>query len=176
MPTPVEIAPAACDGKDYGLTPQRKAEVDAQAHNLNLKLQGLETEKNGKTHLDEADQAGNAFWKQLGEVPIAERRELIKAFERENKELAKTDPALPTMTVKMDSDAFMESASLNYPMPFSMDKHHQVKTYGTMSVQYQSYGMCAEFDDKAPMPSQASQRDGFTWGQLIGGVASVFGR
>lgn len=178
MASTPETAPKACDGKDHGLSPEQKAAVDAQAHAFNLKLQGLETDKRGNSHFDAAADATNAFWRQLGELPIAERREMIKAFEQENQEMAKVDPALPTMKIKIDSDAFMEGASVAYPEAGTFDKHHHVKEYWPSRLEYQSYGMCAEFDEDAMNRTpQGTSSNQVTWGQLIGGVAvSLFGR
>jgi hypothetical protein len=176
MPTnQTESTPAACDGKDHGLTPKQKADVDAQAHAFNLKLQGLETDKHGNEHYGQIYDATNAFWHQLGQLPVAERREMIKAFEQENQELAKTDPALPTMKVQIDSDAFMESATVNIPEAGAFDKHHLVKNYWSSALVYPSYGMCAEFDqDALNNPPPGRQSDRITWGQLVGGLAVSF--
>ncbi|MFY0030183.1 hypothetical protein ABTP79_18920, partial [Acinetobacter baumannii] len=76
----------------------------------------------------------------------------------------------------MDSDAFMEGASMSYPLPMTMDKHRQVKSYGPLSIGFASYGMCAEFDDKPPAYTQTQSNGTITWPQLIGAAGSLFSK
>jgi len=118
-----------CDGKGFILPAQRKAELDKEALDFNLKLQSLET-KDGTTHVSEVEAVEDAFWLRLDHAHNAERRELVTAVDEQSQAMHKDDPAMPTISYKMQRDSYLEDLEVHYPMPFYDDKK-QFKGYYT---------------------------------------------
>ena len=146
-----------CDGIARPVTPERLGQLEQDARNFNTELYKNRAEGPHTLHIDEAEAAGKKFWQELVHVPISERRALLEIVTSQNRELTKNDPAMPSLTAKMDSHAFLESFTIKYPMPFSVDAQGKVADYIPMQLVNQGWGMCAEFkqpDPKYPAPGK----------------------
>jgi hypothetical protein len=144
-----------CDGIARPVTPERLGQLEQDARNLNAELYKYRSDGPHSLHIDEAEAAGKKFWEELVRVPISERRALLDFVTTQNRELTKEDLSMPSLTAKMDSHAFLESFTIKYPMPFSLDAQGKVKDYIPMHLVSQGWGMCAEFkqpDPKYPVP------------------------
>jgi hypothetical protein len=153
-------ASTPCDGIDHGLPPDRVGALDHDAYNFNQVLKANETDGTGKGNLQVALAAGRAFFEELADLPVGERKALLKLAESYNKMEQNGDPAMPTIDHKMDSDAFLEHLIVRYPEPFYPEAAGQHRDHtGEKASQfaaeffdYQGRGMCAEY----PQPGATS--------------------
>ena len=172
-----ETAPQTCDGKDHGVSPARLEQLRSEAHAFNQLLRVNEGGEHGSGHdlaateasksfyaflskpagdahsnEDRAFEASKAFYEQVTELPIGERRAILQAATQENQELAKTDNALPILDLKVDSNAFINELDVKYLFPTAHDKNGKGKDFAREDFTFGYLGMCAEF--KTPDPGQ----------------------
>jgi hypothetical protein len=166
----VQPQPAACDGKDHGTTPARLKELQEEAHAFNNLLRVNEAEGHGQKHatqvadadkafydllpatqttLDKTDEgsdegrafhASKSFYEQVTQLPVGERKALLKATTDENAAIAAKDPLFPALTLSMDSDTFVNSIDVAYRGDVGME----------FTFRYMG-GQCTEF--KTPDPA-----------------------
>jgi hypothetical protein len=147
-PEPPQSDP--CDGVDHGVSPQRVQVLANDASAFNWSLHMNRTDDHARTHVDQAQAAGKAFWQELILAPIGERKLLVRLTSLENKLMANEDPAMPRLEFDMDSSTFLKKLTINYPLPFSTDKDGKPKEFVRMDLVYQGWGMCAEFTPLIP--------------------------
>ncbi|HEY9778510.1 MAG TPA: hypothetical protein V6C81_32430 [Planktothrix sp.] len=160
--------PGKCDTKDRGVTPARLEVLKNEAHAFNEFLRVTEgtpskTRNKATIQQDEKDfysylpghhdltgdsfDAAKAFWEQVTELPIGERRQLLALTQAENDEIRKTNSKMPHMVLNMDSSAFINS--LNFEMTNGYEY-----TFGAR-------GMCAEIPDFDPNQNYQQRGWGF---------------
>jgi hypothetical protein len=159
---PVRSESPTCDGVDRGVSQERLQVLSTDAGALNRTLQQFKTDDHSLSHLDEADAAGKAFWRELIQAPIGERKMLLQLATEQNKVLAADDPAMPRIEFDMDSSAFLRKLTIKYPLAFSSDKDGKPKDFFRMDLVYQGWGMCAEF--QSPSESKHDVPEGTSKG------------
>jgi hypothetical protein len=165
----VQLQPAACDGIDHGTTAARLKELQDEAHAFNNLLRVNETVAHGAQHatqvveagkafydllpatqttLDKTDEGGNegrafhaskSFYEQVTQLPVGERKALLKATMDENAAIAAKDHLFPALTLSMDADTFVNSINVAYRGDSGMQF-----TFGYMG------GQCTEFAQPKP--------------------------
>jgi hypothetical protein len=178
----IQPQPAACDGIDHGTTPSRLEQLQKEGHAFNQLLRVNEVDAHGKNHATQVSEANKAFYdllpstqtttdtsddgsnegrafhaskslyEQATQLPVGERKALLKATMEENAALSATDHALPVMTLSMDSDSFLNSLDVAYPVPIGAEKNGKTQSYGTGEVFTFSYmgGQCTEWKTPGP--------------------------
>ncbi len=177
----VQTQPAACDGIDHGTTPARLKELKEEAHAFNNLLRVNEQEAHGKKHENQAADADKAFYdllpatittadttyqasdegrafhasqsfyEQVTQMPVGERKALLKATMDENAAMAAKDPLFPAMTLSMDSSTFVNSINVQYR--------------GAPGLEFNfSYmgGQCTEFSSPKPADPPIVTRPGWS--------------
>jgi hypothetical protein len=91
-------------------------------------------------------EASKAFYEQVTQLPIGERRKLLDLTKAENEEIHGHNAKMPLMVLDMGSDAFINS----------LDFH-----MGPMEYTFHYLGMCAEIPDFDQSNPTAGQR---SWG------------
>jgi len=159
----------ACDGIDHGVTPGRKNALIIDADKFNQALKSNEMDGTGRGNLSAAEAAGKAFYEELTQLPIGERKELLRLAEAQNKDLSAGDPAMPTIEKTMRADGFLEEFKINYPEPhYPEDKGaplHRTDEKATHFTPeqfvYQGDPMCAQFQTgRADSESASVDRKG----------------
>ncbi|MDR3617143.1 MAG: hypothetical protein P4L53_26550 [Candidatus Obscuribacterales bacterium] len=165
----VQLQPAACDGIDHGTTAARLKELQDEAHAFNNLLRVNETVAHGEKHatqvaeaskvfydllpathttLDKTDEGSNegralhasqSFYEQVTQLPVGERKALLKATMDENAAIAAKDHLFPAMTVSMAPDTFVNSINVAYRGDTGMQF-----TFSYMG------GQCTEFSKPKP--------------------------
>jgi hypothetical protein len=165
----VQTQPAACDGIDHGTTPARLKELQDEAHTFNNLLRVNETEAHGKNHANQAADtdkaffdllpvthttedksnegsdegrafhASQSFYEQVTQLPVGERKALLKATMDENAAIAAKDPTFPVLTLNMDSSTFVNSINVQYRGDLGME----------FNFAYMG-GQCTEFSSPKP--------------------------
>jgi hypothetical protein len=160
----------ACDGKDHGVTPERQEALNREAVAFNQLLRASDSLPPGPSRdavirdankvlddflpkqrpwesshnliMDYGD-TGEALYHQLIEMPVGERKALIKALTDYNRSMADADKEhrMPNFSTNIDDRGFFS-------------KMH----YGYYEVG--NWGMCAQFEPPDPSkPSVPSQND-----------------
>jgi hypothetical protein len=122
--------PGVCDTHDHGVTPQRLPALQAEAHAFNHLLLVSEDGHKGPAHRAEVEkanedfyaflpvghdlkggsfEASKAFYEQVTQLPIGERKKLLELTKSENEELHLHNPSIPQMVLDMDSSAFINA-------------------------------------------------------------------
>jgi hypothetical protein len=160
---------AACDGIDHGTTPERLKELQDEAHAFNNLLRVNETEGHGKKHAaqvadaekvfydllpvtqttaDKSDEgsdegralhASKSLYEQATQLPVGERKALLKATLEENAAMASKDPLFPALTLSMYPDTFVKSIDVAYRGDVGME----------FTLSYMG-GQCTEFATPKP--------------------------
>jgi hypothetical protein len=155
-----------CDGIDHGLPEARVAPLINDAYSYNKALQANELDGTGKGNSQTAVDAGKAFYEELVQLPIGERRALLSYAETFNKGLADKDPAMPTLKPHLDSDGFLRDLTVSYPIPVystsaeqksAESMHEKPKEFVAEDFVYQGRGMCAEFKTINPAKPQPQE-------------------
>ncbi len=164
-----EKDPGRCDTKDRGVTPERLVVLQNEAHAFNQMLRAHEPGPRTvarKEEIAKADKdfyaflpgdhsqsvgsfdASKAFYEQLTQLPIGERKKLLELTGKENEEMHAADPKMPLMVVDMYPDAFIKS------LDFQMRGEYYT---------FQYLGMCAELKEETPNQYPEARRGwGFT--------------
>jgi len=155
-PTP---EPKACDGIDHGLPANRVGALVDEALAFNRVLKASEDDRPGKGDAARVEEAGGALYHELINLPVGERQALLKYVEAYNKMDAGNDPAMPTVSADIDSNAFLESLTVKFPYPFYSDQASQEKAiksgekgkdFVSEEFVFQGWGMCAKFSQLPP--------------------------
>jgi len=157
--TASDTNPGSCDGIDHKVSADRLAVLAQDAYSFNQLLKTNEITNGGNDGMQHVESASQSFYQELVLAPIGERKALLQAAEEENRSLVKGDPAMPILDAKIDSDAFLESLTIHYPVPFepvrtnlNVEKN-KTKEYVAVDFVYQGWGMCAEFGPPGPYSS-----------------------
>ena len=132
---------APCDGLDHGASGHLHALID-DAYNFNQLLKANQADGSGKGNAQAVENAAESFYKELTEAPVGERRILLSLAQSYNQAEAKGDPAMPTISSKVYSDAFLEQFSIRYPYPVKADAKNPAD-YAAEFFEFQDRGMCA---------------------------------
>jgi hypothetical protein len=165
----IQPQPAACDGIDHGTTPARLKELQDEAHAFNNLLRVNETVAHGEKHATQVAEAGKAFYdllpathttldkgdegsdegralhasqsfyEQVTQLPVGERKALLKATMDENTAIAAKDHLFPALSLSMDADTFVNSINVAYRGDVGMQ----------FSFSYMG-GQCTEFASPKP--------------------------
>ncbi len=146
-------ADLSCDGKDHGVPPERVNALSNDAYNFNQVLKANQSDGTGKGNFQVAMAAGQAFYDELIQLPIGERKALLQFAEAYNKEAKVGDPAMPTIEKAINANGFLENLTIEYPEPFYPDatgkhSHHageKAKNFSPEKFVYQGSPMCAEY-------------------------------
>jgi hypothetical protein len=158
-----------CDGIDHGVPEAHVPALVNDAYGYNRVLQANEMDGSGKGDLHAAFDAGKAFYQELVQLPVGERRALLHFAQTYNSAFAEKDPAMPTLNPQMDSDGFLEKLKVKYPIPFysteaerkiAENNHQKAKDFVAEFFDYQGWGMCTQFKSFDPDAAQSKQQ---TW-------------
>jgi hypothetical protein len=137
-------SPSACDGIDHGLPAGRVHALADRAEAFNNTLQA-----NQSDHFNHGDgrkvfDAGQKLYEELVELPVGERRALVKMAEAYNRMMQPGDPAMPKLEIAIGADAFIDQLKISYPVPFNFDGKGQPTSFFTELFTYDGKGMCAQ--------------------------------
>ena len=133
-----------CDGVDHGVSGARVHALNEAAQSFNQVLHDNQSDRPDHGDGQKVFDAGRAFYEELTQLPVGERRALVKLAEAYNQALSKSDQAMPKLTVTIDADAFLEQVKISYPVPFALDAKGVPSAYFAEDFTYNGRGMCAE--------------------------------
>jgi hypothetical protein len=160
--------PAVCDGLDHGVTPERLEQLRAEADAFNRLLKISEPGSQGSEHDAEAQravadfyqflpsqpteaktdearafEASKAFYEQLTNLPIGERRALADLAQRQNQSLVAGDDAMPILKISMNAGAFIDDLTVKYPWLRARDIVTNQMGWAREDFTFHYRGMCA---------------------------------
>ncbi|MBU6454348.1 MAG: hypothetical protein KGS72_21400 [Cyanobacteria bacterium REEB67] len=153
--------PLACDGIDHGVPTGRVHALADSAEAFNRTLQDNQSDHIGHGDGAKVFDAGRALYEELVELPVGERRALVKMTEAYNHMMQPGDPAMPRLEIAIGEDAFIAQLKITYPIPFDYDGKGQPLSYYTENFTYDGRGMCAQAPQNPMVRFGSEPRLGF---------------
>ena len=146
-------APQRCDSVEHAVTPDRVQVLNHDAYALNETLKANESDGTGKGNVQAALEAGKAFYQELAEIPVGERKLLLKLAIAYNQMEQIGDPAMPTIPPdlnKLDSTGYLPNFEIHYPDPITPEEAgkappppgQKATQFGAEYFRYAYLGMC----------------------------------
>jgi hypothetical protein len=169
---PIDSKPAVCDGKDHGVTAERMEQLKAEADAFNRLLQASkfdakgpdhdaaarqssadfykfmprQPEKNQQSNEGRAFDASKAFYEQLTNLPVGERKVLVSLAQEQNKAMHAQDDGMPELQISMNSHAFIDDVTVKYPWIRARDIRTNEMGYAREYFTFKYRGMCAQYE------------------------------
>ncbi|HEY9790434.1 MAG TPA: hypothetical protein V6D22_08545 [Candidatus Obscuribacterales bacterium] len=158
---PAESKSARCDGKDHGVTPERLSELRSEADAFNRLLQASKFDaprvEDQQSNENRAFNASKAFYEQLTQLPIGERKALASLAQEQNQTMHAQDDGMPELKIEIDSHAFIDDVTVKYPWIRARDIRTNEMGYAREYFTFHYRGMCAEFEQPTRAPLVPSQ-------------------